>query len=205
MRNIYPLFSIPIFSNKINIFLQDEKFISNQKTEILEPVKNGLISLDKYVLNKKQLINLKKDILKEVYFYVYEILNVNKNIKTYINNSWIIFHENNHSSQAHHHSNSFISGVLYFKTPVNSGNIVFHNPYNRYSLNPVLNIPFEKWNQYNSNTWTMPIEKNQLLLFPSNLFHSVENNQNSETRICLAFNILIKGDLSDTEIGQFKL
>ena len=51
----------------------------------------------------------------------------------------------------------------------------------------------------------MPIEKNQLLLFPSNLFHSVENNQNSETRICLAFNILIKGDLSDTEIGQFKL
>jgi len=91
------------------------------------------------------------------------------------------------------------------KTPIDCGNIVFHSPYNVYSLNPIINIPFKKWNQYNSKVWTLPVKENQLLLFSSNLSHSVEQNKSSETRICLAFNILVKGDLSDTEIGKFKL
>jgi len=205
MRNVYPLFSTPVFSNNVDISFQEKKFICNEKYEILEPVKNGLISINKHVLNKKELKNLKECILKEVNFYAYEVLDLKKEIKLYVSNSWIIFHKKDHFSQTHYHSNSFISGVLYLKTPIDCGNIVFHSPYNVYSLNPIINIPFKKWNQYNSKVWTLPVKENQLLLFSSNLSHSVEQNKSSETRICLAFNILVKGDLSDTEIGKFKL
>lgn len=205
MKNVYPLFSIPLYSNNIDISIKDNKFVSSQKNKFMEPLKNGLLSSDNYILNNIQLESLKKDILKEVYFYAYEILNIKKEIKLYINNSWVLFHQSNHSAQSHYHLNSFISGVLYFKVPKNSGNIIFHSPHFNYCIYPRINIPFEKWNMYNTSIWTFPIQEKQLLIFPSNLFHSVENNLSNETRICLSFNVLMKGDLSDTEIGEFKL
>ena len=90
MKNVYPLFSIPLYSNNIDISIKDNKFVSSQKNKLMEPLKNGLLSSDNYILNNIQLKNLKKDILKEVYFYAYEILNIKKEIKLYINNSWVL-------------------------------------------------------------------------------------------------------------------
>ena len=56
-------------------------------------------------------------------------------------------------------------------------------------------VGHKKYNQYNSSNWTIPVKEGKLLLFPSGLQHSVPNNLSLDTRISLAFNVLIKGDL----------
>ena len=207
MRKVIPLFATPVFETEI--FLNDETklFIKNQKTKtkVIEPAKNGLISNDTYILNNKKLNKIKENILNEINFYKNNILQVKENIQCYIKNSWLMFHNANDFSHNHYHLNSFISGILYIKTPRDCGNIVFHSSKMNHSIFPLINIPFKKYNEYNSSTFTFEVKENQLLLFPSSLIHSVEKNLSNDTRICLAFNVLIKGDLSDSEIGHFSL
>ena len=45
----------------------------------------------------------------------------------------------------------------------------------------------------------LPMKKGELILFPSNLQHSVPANQSDEDRISLSFNTWIKGDIGDKE------
>ena len=207
MRKVIPLFATPVFETEI--FLNDETklFIKNQKTKtkVIEPAKNGLISNDTYILNNKKLNKIKENILNEINFYKNDILQVKENIQCYIKNSWLMFHNKNHFSNSHNHLNSFISGILYIKTPENCGNIVFHTTKVNHTLFPSINIPFKNYNEYNSTFITFKVKENQLLLFPSSLVHSVENNLSNDTRICLAFNVLIKGDLNNFEIDHFSL
>lgn len=205
IRKVLPLFSIPVFETEI--FLEDKAklFIEKQKRKIVEPAKNAFVSNDNYILNNKKLKKIKKDILNEINFYKDTVLQVKDNIKCYIKNSWLMFHNYNDFSNNHYHINSFISGILYIKTPKDCGNIVFHTSQMNHSIFPLINIPFKKYNEYNSSTFTFEVKENQLLLFPSSLIHSVEKNLSNDTRICLAFNVLIKGDLSDSEIGHFFL
>tara|TARA_R100001086_G_scaffold109152_2_gene55340 strand:- start:4408 stop:5025 length:618 start_codon:yes stop_codon:yes gene_type:complete len=205
MRKLTSLFAVPILQTQIPITQNINSFINKQETKTIEPARNGITSKDNYILDNKKLAMLKKQILHEINFYKENILCVRKDINLYIKNSWIIIHKTNHFSHAHFHLNSFLSGILYIKTPANSGDITFYNNYSRSSLLPLLNIPFEKYNEYNSSNWTIPVNEGKLLLFPSGLQHSVPNNFSENTRISLAFNVLIKGDLKESEISHLNL
>jgi len=205
MRNLTSLFAVPVLQTEVSITKNLTSFINKQETKIIEPAKNGITSKDTYILNNKILSKLKKEILKEIQYYKENILCVKKNITLYIKNSWIIIHKNYHFSHTHFHLNSFLSGILYIKTPKDSGDITFYNNYTHSSFLPLLNVPFEKYNEYNSFNWTIPVKEGKLLLFPSGLRHSVPYNLSNDTRICLAFNVLIKGDLRESEISELKL
>jgi predicted 2-oxoglutarate/Fe(II)-dependent dioxygenase YbiX len=50
---------------------------------------------------------------------------------------------------------------------------------------------------YNSDTWWLGVKTYDIVLFPSNLTHSVDSVTSDETRISLAFNSFIKGVLGD--------
>jgi len=89
------------------------------------------------------------------------------NISSYTN--WNSSH--NHVSLADYYPYIKFSGVLYLKTPLNSGEINFKNP-----LNP------------NSYIKILPQEK-MMIIFPSILEHYVEPNLNQEDRISIAFNM----------------
>ena len=127
MRNLTSLFAVPILQTEVPITKNLTSFINKQETKIIEPAKNGITSKDTYILNNKILSKLKKEILKEIQYYKENILCVKKNITLYIKNSWIIIHKTNHFSYNHFHLNSFLSGILYIKTPVHSGDITFYN------------------------------------------------------------------------------
>ena len=205
MRKLTSLFSIPVLQTEINITKKLNHFVDKQERKLIEPARNGLVSTDNYILDNKNFNETKKQIVKEIEYYKNNILCVKKHIDLYIKNSWIMFHEANHFSHSHFHLNSFLSGILYIKTPPNSGGIVFHSPSINSSLLPLLNIPFEKYNEHNSSTWTIPLKEGKLLLFPSSLSHSVTSNLSLDTRICVSFNVLMKGDLSQDERSHFNI
>jgi hypothetical protein len=57
----------------------------------------------------------------------------------------------------------------------------------------------KEWNTFNSESWWVEAYTGRLLIFPSELEHSVENVETEETRISLSFNTFPIGHFGDDE------
>jgi uncharacterized protein (TIGR02466 family) len=138
------------------------------------------------------------NILDEISFLRDEIYN---NVKNYLNNimklkmdfqfttSWVTKTNFNGFSQKHHHSNSFLSGVYY---PLGDKNfkIKFHKEKNTWDAE-ILEI-----NNLNASWYSFNIvDDGVLILFPSDLEHSIEKNLSRKTRYSIAFNTLPLGEI----------
>ena len=106
-----------------------------------------------------------------------------------INNMWAIINMGGSANLRHQHGNSTISGAYYVRAPRNSGDIVFYDP----RPAPVFSHP----NVVNPNLLNTQIngispKEGALVLFPSFLDHSVNENLSNEERIVISFNIRIQ-------------
>ena len=106
---------------------------------------------------------------------------------------WKNINEPGNFNVKHNHPRSNLSGVLWIKTPKNSGNLVFTSPnlFNRYEELDSYTKEFK----YNSNSYMTyyfrPME-GRLLIFPSSLEHEVKENKSNEDRISYSFNLVLK-------------
>ena len=112
------------------------------------------------------------------------------NVDLYITESWLNYNNKDEGHHTHYHDNSYLSGVFYFNTLSNDNIIFLKNKVETF------NIETENYNLYNSSDWKYPIKDNQLIIFPSYLRHEVKKNTENKTRISLAFNIFLKGEIS---------
>lgn len=83
----------------------------------------------------------------------------------------------------HVHPNSIISGVFYLRQDPKLPPIQFSKA-NQHAIK----LDPRKYNVYNSETFLLPCTAGELILFPSNLKHSVPINMGDEERISLSFN-----------------
>ena len=83
----------------------------------------------------------------------------------------------------HVHPNSIISGVFYLRQDPKLPPIQFSQS-NQHGMK----LDPRKYNVYNSETFLLPCTAGELILFPSNLKHSVPINMGDEERISLSFN-----------------
>ena len=60
-----------------------------------------------------------------------------------------------------------------------------------------VSLQTEQYNTFNSATFMLPMKRGELILFPSNLTHSVPTNVGEEERISLSFNTWPKGNMGD--------
>jgi uncharacterized protein (TIGR02466 family) len=101
-----------------------------------------------------------------------------------INSSWFNYYNKKDYQEYHEHSKSIFSAVYFFKTPKESGNIVFKDP-KEPDMFPLENI------KYNDLSFQQceyqPIER-RLIIFRSYLSHMVRPGNNKEPRITAAFN-----------------
>jgi len=111
-----------------------------------------------------------------------------------ITQAWSNICEKGKKHHEHVHPNSIVSGVFYFQINENLPPIEFRNP-NTHSFN--LNI--QKQNNFNSATFLLPLNSGELILFPSNLTHSVPENKADLPRISLAFNTFAKNSLGSID------
>jgi hypothetical protein len=187
------LFGVPIYFNNIKIKEEEKNFLINSIYTRIK-VDNGYVTEDKYILNNDEVIETRKNILINLYNYVYDNLKVKKDVKFKLLNSWCIKHVKNDFSHSHHHKNSFISGVLYLKTSENSGNIVFHKNNFLNNIFPgSVDIEFNEYNTINSGYWSITPKEGDIIFFPSNLEHSVTENISNDDRYCCSFNFYPTG------------
>ena len=83
----------------------------------------------------------------------------------------------------HVHPNSILSGVFYLRQDPKLPPIQFAK-----SNQEAMKLDPRKYNTYNAETFLLPCTSGELILFPSNLRHSVPVNQGDEERISLSFN-----------------
>ena len=83
----------------------------------------------------------------------------------------------------HVHPNSIISGVFYLRQDPKLPPIQFSKA-NQHAMK----LDPRKYNTYNAETFLLPCTAGELILFPSNLKHSVPINMGEEERISLSFN-----------------
>ena len=106
-----------------------------------------------------------------------------------INNMWAIINTGGSANLRHQHGNSTISGAYYVRAPINSGDIVFYDP----RPAPVYSHPnVTNPNILNAQVNGVSPKEGALVLFPSYLDHSVNENKSAEERIVISFNIRIQ-------------
>jgi len=137
-------------------------------------------------------------VLEDVSYLRDEIYN---NIKNYLNNimklkidfqfttSWATKTFFNGYSQMHKHNNSFLSGV-YYPIGDENFNIKFYKRSNFWYVEK------NEINNLNADLYRIDIvENNILILFPSDLKHSIERNLSNKIRYSIAFNTLPLGEI----------
>ena len=172
--NVTPLFGIPLYQSTLQTIDQDSiDYI--KKTEYKRfPADNGYGSTDKFLLDKPELKNLKGLVMKHCEHFIHDVLDVRKDCKFEMTNSWSTKHIKGDESGAHNHANAMISGVLYLQTDDDSGAILFHKDKSNFNLfTPTIDVPFnnEKLNVFNTDGWAIKPKNNMLILFPSTLYH----------------------------------
>ena len=135
------------------------------------------------------------DAVQEVLdIYAREVMGIPQQL--YVTQSWSLLNEPDVGMHGHSHSNSLISGSLYYTDlPEPVAKMVFdrHKSYQQLELIP----DQEKTNIYNAPMNVITPRKGELLLFPSGLQHFVEPNSSPLPRHSIAFNTFIKGKLGD--------
>lgn len=158
--------------------------------ESLQTRENGKnrISVNTHVLENKELKDIGTFIKEHINNYVNNIINPSPmlNLEFYVTQSWFTYNAKGEFHDRHYHPNSIVSGVLYF---TDSAQIVFHKEKHN-------QIIFGRYpTEYNLNEYAINAAIGDLIIFPSDLFHSVRPVSTDGIRTCLAFNTFVKGRL----------
>ena len=192
---IFSLFSKVVCVKQTNINCENILKTINEKTSV-SGIQNQitkkyltLASTNKKVLDQSKYKNLKKEIMKEFYYYAHGVLNY-KNNKFKMTTSWFTKTNRNQESIHHNHNNCMFSGVLYLKINDNSGGINFNNYENfRFQLLAT------KYDMLNARDYTIKPQTGTILFFPSEMHHRILQNESNEERVSLAFNFLPVGHI----------
>ena len=120
-------------------------------------------------------------------FFEYEIID-KSNIFNLV--AWVLINKPNSYNVSDDHPGVDLSGVLWVKTPKNSGNIVFESPYT-WSGDSEINSYTEDFKKLNKQYQCHYFEPREgsLLIFPPYIKHSVSENKSNEDRISVPFNL----------------
>lgn len=187
---IQGIFPTPIYLGKIERKLDkaENSFVKKIQNN-LNKNEGNLISKDTYVLDNPAFKKLKKELVAHLKEY-YRVVCKFKDVEPYLTQSWLNFTSENEYHHQHEHPNSMVSGVFYINSDANNDAIKFWNhSYKRIRPNVL------EWTWLNAESWTYPIKSNDIIIFPSQVTHSVKTKKGNNLRISLAFNSFIKGKL----------
>ena len=180
-EELLQIFPTPVLITKYEGDLNKEIKHINTLDWIEQKANNNFKSKDTYLLSHDQFKNIKN--------FIYESLNkFTKNIlvsdqRLVVTQCWLNKNPKGSKHHEHVHPNSIISGVFYFKQDPKLPPISFSK-----SIQSAMKLDPKKYNNLNSETFLLPCTDGELILFPSNLKHSVPINMGDEPRISMSFN-----------------
>lgn len=198
----HDLFPTPVYQNNIPVTTLDE--IRQEEYREILPDRNGYYTKNTRILDKYT--DLKKVIQEHIDCFVFEHLLIKRIYEFPILNSWVNRHIRSDFSHKHFHCHSLISGIYYLKAPQDGGMPMFWKP-DGFSnlLGTMFNFELSGDNGINKLVYKVNVKDGDLLLFPSHLYHSVEESKTDEERYSLAFNVWVKGEFEASDISESSL
>lgn len=191
---IIPLFPTALYKSKFRPLTSDEINIIDSIAVAKQPLGNHT-SQAPYFLDEPGLENLKIDFQEHVNNYATEIMKVDYDF--YITNSWKNLTKPGEQHMMHNHSNSVLSGVFYIRSSYIQPTISF----SRLDSPFLLTWEAKEFTPFNSSEWTIPVEDNDIILFPSMLHHYVKPNTSDRDRLSIAFNTFVRGNIKTQFFG----
>lgn len=200
---IHGLFPTPVMFGEMGRAYTKEElaFFKQQQSKTVK--NNGNVNTaDTYILDQPVMADIKKVLDEYVIEYYTNIMCVKDKVKPYITQSWINYTKPGEYHHRHAHPNSLVSGVLYLDSNKDKDKIMFYSSDAYKRIKPDI----ATWNLYNSESWWFPVGTGNLVMFPSELQHMVEQKEGKNLRTSLAFNTFIRGDIGNTgELTELKL
>ena len=147
-------------------------------------------SKNTFILNEDDMKNISQFCNDSLQTYFEKIINPLTNTNIKITQSWLNYTKLNGFHHEHEHPNSIVSGVFYFSADKTKDIISF-----RRTEYQQIKILYKEANDYNTMQTDIKIESGDLVLFPSNISHFVPPTESSKTRISLAFNSFVYGEI----------
>lgn len=153
----------------------------------------NITTKDVLVLENPRLARLKRvaeEALQDYLIQFYNPISPDK-IKLVVTQSWLNYTDKTQYHHKHHHHNSIISGCMYINAIKDKDSIVF----TKRATGDNWQLQALEQNYFNCNEFTVNVGTGDVVLFPSNMLHSVPKTNHEHTRISLAFNSFWEGEL----------
>lgn len=188
------LFPTAVFKKNIDRQITEQEYEFPLLCEKISNTGNS-ISANKQILNCDELTEIKEFCLNTTQYFFDQLFKPRKedNVEIYITQSWFNYAKKNQYHPLHIHPNSIISGVFYFNVDDNDG-IEFSK-----SMSDMFCIVPSEIHAFNMQSTKISVEKGDLILFPSNLIHSVAKINSDYQRISLAFNTFVRGNIGHND------
>lgn len=186
--NLFPM-TVAKFSFGRELSEKEIAFVKGQDTY---PNQGNLTSVDAHLLRNpdlKEILDFCNESLNE---YLTQIHAPKNPLSLEMTQSWANYTEPGRFHHKHNHPNSFVSGVFYVSCDSNLDTICFYK-----SEYEQIKIFTENSNIFNADSCCFSIAVGDLFLFPSSALHAVPVVNAESTRISIAFNSFLKGDIGD--------
>ena len=204
MANWESIFPTPIMrSNLGRAFTPEERrFFVDCKSKARSNVTN-LRSADTHVLDAPEMQSLRSEVQDRINEFAWKVFSADPRFEFFITQSWLNYTKPGQSHHRHMHTNSLVSGVLYINVASEIDSICFH----RQSASQIqILVSSDQLSPYNTPVVSYAVDVGDLILFPSNVIHSVEQETGNHTRISLAFNAFVRGELgSEERLNKLKI
>ena len=175
-----------VFPTPVQIYKHEDSIEKELKyiegVEWLPQVANGNFKTkDSYLTKHEQLKNIVSFFKECIDDYCSTIIHSDQRLV--ITQLWGNRNPKGSKHHEHVHPNSIISGVFYLRNNPKLPPIQFSK-----SNQHAIKLDPKKYNTFNAETFLLPCVAGELILFPSNLRHSVLVNMGEEERISLSFN-----------------
>ena len=191
--NVQALFVEPYFRANIASAITPAQIEFVQSLPMINNIDNQ-ISETMQLFEEPQMKSIKDAVQDVLDIYAREVMCIPQQL--YVTQSWSVICNTNIGMHGHSHSNSVLSGSLYYcDLPNPPGAMVFtrHVSYQQIDLPP----DNAKRNIYNSPINRVVPKTNDVFLFSSRLTHMVEQNVSPQRRHSIAFNTFVRGKLGN--------
>lgn len=187
--NVFNLFPTPVgyFNYGKELSQEQKDFLVNAEQK---PNEGNTTSADREILKHELFADLNAFIEASLDEYFHNTVRPMNEVSLRVTQSWLNYTKKGQYHHKHAHPNSIISGVFYVNADKEKDKIFFYQ--DGYKQ---IKFPAKDYNEYNSESWWLPVGTNELVLFPSSFTHSVQPVETDETRISLAFNTFPVGNV----------
>ena len=187
MEKLHQLFAVPLYETQFQVKSSILEFVKSQ-----EYVRYAYSYMSEgNVLACDEMKEVRDFITTQVEHYFYNICGMDYDVKPELTSSWANIHIQNDWTLRHSHPNSIISGVWYLSTSEETGSLLIHREDGLFGNQ--IDFNRRENNYFNSEPVYLRPDVGTLYLFPSTLKHSVDANLDTNERISLAFNYMMRG------------